>query len=309
MRLAFLACRVQDPGMRTPVIPHAMVALFLSAGLLSGAEEADFLKNPRQLIFEGMRSGEGYFRPDGKALVFQSERDASNPFYQIYALDLVSGDTRRISPGVGKTTCGFFQSNSGQILFSSTHEDPEALAKQKVELEFRASGKTRRYSWDYDPEYEIYTANQDGSMLKRLTHSPGYDAEASFSPDGSLVVFTSTRAAYPLKDLSPADRARFEKDPAYFADLYVMNADGTNVRRVTSTPGYDGGPFFSPDGRRIVWRRFDAGGMNADIYSAAVDGTDVKRLTDFGCMSWAPYFHPSQKYVVFTANKLGFDNF
>ncbi len=295
--------------MRTPAILPVLMALVLSAKIPCGAEETDLLKNPRQLIFEGLRSGEGYFRPDGKALVFQSERDASNPFYQIYSLDLLSGDTRRISTGIGKTTCGFFQSNNGQILFSSTHEDPEALAKQKAELEFRASGKTRRYSWDYDPEYEIYAANPDGSMLNRLTRSPGYDAEASFSPDGSLIVFTSTRGAYPIENLSPVDRARFDKDPAYFADLYVMNSNGTNVRRVTSAPGYDGGPFFSPDGKRIVWRRFDAGGMNADIYSAAVDGTEVKRLTDFGCMSWAPYYHPSQKYVVFTANKLGFDNF
>ena len=305
----FLPVPAMTGFMRTPKILALSLTAFFCGPLLNAAEETDFLKNTHQLIFEGVRSGEGYFRPDGKALLFQSERDASNPFYQIYLLDLESGDARRVSPGSGKTTCAFFQPKTQRMLFSSTHEDPQAEAKQKSELEFRASGKTRRYAWDYDPEYEIYTANTDGSQIKRVTASPGYDAEASFSPDGSLIVFSSTRAAYPLENLSSQDRARFDRDPAFFADIYVMNADGSNVRRITQSPGYDGGPFFSPDGKRILWRRFDAAGMNADIYSVALDGGDVRRLTDFGCMSWAPYFHPSQKYIIFTANKLGFDNF
>ncbi|MEY5025662.1 MAG: hypothetical protein RLZZ244_1190 [Verrucomicrobiota bacterium] len=285
------------------------LAWFLAGPTLRASEEARFLSQSRQLTLEGARSGEGYFRSDGKALLFQSERDPANPFYQIFWMDLATGDTRRVSPGQGKTTCAFFQNHSGRILFSSTHEDPQALAKQKAELEFRASGKTRRYSWDYDPEYEVYSANEDGSALRRLTHAPGYDAEASFSPDGKQIVFTSTRGAYPLEQLSEEDRKRFERDPAYFADLYVMDADGSNVRRITHAPGYDGGPFFSPDGQRVLWRRFDSQGMNADLYSARVDGSEVRRITDFGCMAWAPYFHPSGEYLIFTANKLGFENF
>ena len=295
--------------MRTPYFFALSLSAFLFSAPVQAYDETNFFKNARQLIFEGVRSGEGYFRADGKALLFQSEREAANPFYQIYMLDLLSGDTHRVSTGIGKTTCAYFQPKTQRMLFSSTHEDPNAEAKQKAELDFRNSGKTRRYSWDYDPEYEIYTANVDGSAVKRLTHSSGYDAEASFSPDGSLIVFSSTRAAYPLEKLPQQERARFEKDPAYFADIYVMNADGSNVRRITQTPGYDGGPFFSPDGQRILWRRFDAAGMNADVYSVKLDGSDVRRITDFGCMSWAPYFHPSQKYIIFTANKLGFDNF
>lgn len=307
--LARGAARVNSWSMRTPLLLASGVALFSLKISGFAAGEADFLKNSRQLIYEGARSGEGYFRADGKALAFQSERDPANPFYQIYVLDMESGDTRRMSPGSGKTTCAFFQPGTGRLLFSSTHADPRAQEKQTAELAFRASGKTRRYSWDYDPEYEIYSAKPDGTEMRRLTESPGYDAEASFSPDGSLIVFSSTRGTYPLEQLSPEDRARFDKDPAYYADLYVMKADGSGVRRVTDTPGYDGGPFFSPDGQRILWRRFDAAGMNADIYSARIDGTDVRRVTHFGCMSWAPYYHPSQKYVIFTANKLGFDNF
>ena len=294
--------------MRAPLL----ILSFLVSSLLgsaSGSEENTFLKNARQLVFDGNRSGEGYYHPDGNALVFQSEREPSNPFYQIYHLDLLSGDTHRVSPGHGKTTCAFFQPQTKRLLFSSTHHDQQTLSKEASENEFRASGKTRRYSWDYDPEYEIYSANIDGTDLKRLTNVPGYDAEASFSPDGKLIVFSSTRGAYPLEKLSPEERARFEKDPAYFADLYVMNADGSGVRQVTHTPGYDGGPFFSPDGSRIVWRRFDASGMNADVYTSLVDGTDVRRITDFSCMSWAPYYHPSQQYIIFTSNKFGFDNF
>src|SRR5207253_5570309 len=89
------------------------------------AKEARFLKNMRQLIYEGKRSGEGYFSPDGKRIIFQSEREAGNPFYQIYTLDLESGDSRRVSPGMGKTTCAFFQPGTDRVIFASTHEDAE----------------------------------------------------------------------------------------------------------------------------------------------------------------------------------------
>jgi Tol biopolymer transport system component len=297
--------------MSTPLLFSLFIlALSIPAGLhASPGGEERFISHARQLTFEGLRSGEGYFRGDGGMLVFQSEREAGNPFYQMYTLDFSSGETRRISNGIGKTTCGFFQPGTRRLLYSSTQEDPEAGRKQKEELEFRASGKTRRYSWDYDPQYEIYSANEDGSDVRKLTDSVGYDAEAAFSPDGQWVVFSSTRGAYPLEKLSAEDRARFEKDPAYFADLYVMRSDGSEVRQLTRTPGYDGGPFFSPDGGRIVWRRFDASGMHADVFSVKTDGTDVRRMTAFESMSWAPFFHPSGAYVVFTSNKFGFENF
>ena len=107
--------------------------------LLAPGTEAHFLSNVRQLTFEGKRSGEGYFSPDGKALIFQSEREPDNPFYQIYLLDLESGDSHRVSPGTGKTTCAFFRPWTDEVLFASTHLDPGAKAKQKAELDFRAS--------------------------------------------------------------------------------------------------------------------------------------------------------------------------
>jgi Tol biopolymer transport system component len=273
------------------------------------AQEARFLTNTRQLILEGRRSGEGYFSPDGSKLIFQSEREAGNPFYQMYLLDLRSGDTTRVSPGNGKTTCGFFQPGSDRVIFASTHGDKEAAAKQKAELDFRASGKERRYAWDYDDTFEIYSAKQDGTDLVNLTHSPGYDAEGSVSPDGKQIVFCSLRAAFPPGKLSPELRSQYEKDRSWFGDIYIMNADGSNVRRLTDAPGYDGGPFFSPDGQRILWRHFEENGMNADVWTMKTDGSDKRRVTDFKSMSWAPFLHPSGKYLVFTSNKFGFENF
>ena len=273
------------------------------------AQEARFISSARQLVFEGKRSGEGYFSPDGKKLIFQSEREAANPFYQQYILDLESGETTRVSSGQGKTTCGFFQPGTDRVLFASTQADPEALAKQKAELEFRASGKQRRYSWDYDATFDIFSAKQNGSDPVNLTRSPGYDAEGSYSPDGKQIVFCSLRSAFPLEKLPADQRARYDKDPSWFGEIYIMNADGSNVRRLTNEPGYDGGPFFSPDGQGIVWRHFEENGMIADVWTMKLDGSDKKRITDFKSMSWAPFYHPSGAYFIFTSNKLGFENF
>lgn len=280
----------------------------------STVTESDFLTNTRLLTFEGRRAGEGYFNEDGTRMIFQSERDPANPFYQIYLMDLETGDLEKISPGYGKTTCGWIHPDGELALFASTHQDEEARAKQTEELELRATGKQRRYSWDYDPNYEIYAANLDqiesdtDQGLTRLTNAEGYDAEASYSPDGTQIVFASNREAYSRK-LSVKEAESFKIDPAFMIDLYLMNADGTNVKRLTDEPGYDGGPFFSPDGKRICWRRFSPDGATAEIFTMNLDGTDVKRLTSLSAMSWAPFFHPSGDYLIFTTNRHGFANF
>ena len=271
--------------------------------------ESRFLSNIRQLTYDGKRAGEGYFSEDGNALIFQSEREPDNPFYQIYLLNLLTGDTHRVSTGIGKTTCAFFRPGTDEVLYASTHHDAFAKAKQEEELQFRASGQERRYSWDYDEAMDIFSANRDGSNLKRLTDAPGYDAEASYSPDGKRIVFCSLRDAYPKDQLSPKELKQLEVDPAYFGEIYIMNADGSDQTRLTNAPGYDGGPFFTPDGRHIVWRHFTPDGSQADIYTMQIDGSNVRRLTDFKSMSWAPYFHPSGAYVIFASNKLGFSNF
>jgi Tol biopolymer transport system component len=293
-----------------------VVLAALTAGVGAQApanHEADFLTRIRRLTVEGRRAGEGYWSPDGKKLVFQSEREPGNPFYQIYSLDLTTGDTKRISPGYGKTTCSFFRPGTDEIEFASTHHDPKSKQLQQEELDFRASGKQRRYSWDYDPEFEIYVYKPGATpsappTYTRLTNARGYDAEGSYSPDGQWIVFTSMRDAY-NRTLSAEEQKQLEVDPSYFAEIYIMHADGTGQKRLTNVPGYDGGPFFSPDGKRIIWRRFDTTGLIANVFTMNPDGSDVRQITDFGAMSWAPYIHPSGQYILFASNKLGFENF
>src|SRR5215208_6879487 len=144
--------------------------------------ERDFLSRIRRLTIEGRRSGEGYWSKDGKQLVFQSEREPGNPFYQIYLMDMESGNTTRVSPGTGKTTCPFINPATGDVLFASTHHDSRSKQLQDEELKFRASGQERRYSWDYDPEMELYVRSKQTGGYRRLTNKRGYDAEASYSP-------------------------------------------------------------------------------------------------------------------------------
>ena len=291
-------------------------AAVVGAGLRAGLEaqsppaERDFLTRIRRLTVEGRRAGEGYWSKDGRQLVFQSEREPGNPFYQIYLMDMASGDVTRVSPGTGKTTCSFINPQTGDVLFASTQHDPRSKQLQDEELAFRASGKERRYSWDYDPEMELYVRNAKTGTFRRLTNKRGYDAEASYSPDGQWIVFSSTRQAYE-RPLSAAEQKQLETDPSYFADIYIMrsDADGSAPKRLTNVPGYDGGPFFSPDGKRIIWRRFDEAGLIADVRTMNLDGSDERQITDFGAMSWAPYIHPSGQYVLFASNKLGFENF
>lgn len=302
-----LFCHVLIPcwvlGEDEPANPHAVV----DDEDLDPEKEKELILNARQITFEGRRAGEGYFSADGKQMVFQSERDPANPFYQIYKMDLETGDVSRVSPGTGKTTCAWIHPAGKKVLYASTQHDKKSIEKQNELLELRRTGKTPRYSWDYDPEFELYEHDSNG-QYKRLTDAKGYDAEASYSPDGTKIVFASNRAAY-SRELTRRESTLLQRDQSYFIDLYIMDADGSNVQQLTDVPGYDGGPFFSADGQRICWRRFSEDGARAEIYSMKSDGSDVKRLTSIGAMSWAPFFHPSGDYLIFTTNKHGFSNF
>ncbi len=270
----------------------------------------DFFTHQRQITFEGPKSGEGYFSADGKKMILQSERQPGNPFYQMYIMDLVSGKVDRVSPGNGKTTCGWIHPNMKKAMWSSTHLDPEWENKQKEEWEARKNPVKGKYSWSYDEHYEIFESDLNGKNAKRLTKALGYDAEGSYSPDGQWIAFASNRTGYdPNAPLSEDDKKLFAKDPSSQMEIYIMKSDGSQVKRLTNSLGYDGGPFFSADGKQITWRRFDKTGATAEIYTMNIDGSNQKQITRLNSMSWAPYFHPSGKYVIFATSVLGYSNF
>jgi len=250
------------------------------------------LANLRQLTQSG-ENAEAYFSADGRRLIFQATWPGFSQCDQMYTMNLDGRDLQRVSNGFGRTTCGFFFPAGDRVLFSSTHHVSEACPAKP--------DRSRGYVWPLD-DYDIYTARPDGSDLRRLTDSPGYDAEATISTDGSSIVFTSVRDG----DL----------------DIYTMNSDGTNVRRLTTDVGYDGGPFFSPDGRRIAYRAWHptdtaeladfrtllrAGLVRPgrlDIWIMDADGSNKRKLTNNAGASFAPFFHPNGRQVIFSSNML-----
>src|SRR5262245_51399143 len=249
--------------------------------------ESAHLKNVRQVTRGFVRAGEGYFSPDKTHIIFQAEEKGDNPFYQIFIQDLASGAFRRVSPGVGKTTCGYFHPNGKKVIFASSHGDPDAkkhyAAEFKLRDEEKQTKKRRRYVWDFDPYMDIYESNLDGSGLKALTKTKGYDAEGSYSADGKQIVFCSNRSG--------------EKN----LELYIMDADGSNVRQLTRAPGcYNGGPFFSPDGKRVIFRSDRKKKDHLQLYVINADGTGEKALTDdLNWVQWGPYWYKDSKHIVY----------
>jgi TolB protein len=267
----------------------ALAALALAADPAADwqQQESRYLKNIRQVTSDYVRAGEGYFSPDGTKIIFQAEeKGTGNPFYQIFVQDLATGRAVRVSPGVGKTTCAYFRPDGRKIIFASTHLDPEARSHYAPEYKQRAedeqAGRRRRYAWDFDPHMDIFEANPDGTGSKRLTDAKGYDAEGSYSPDGKQIVFCSQRDGN--------------------LELYVMAADGSNVRKLTNTPNcYNGGPFFSPDGKRVVFRSDRKEKDRLQLYVINADGTGERAVTDKPTwVCWGPYWHPDGKHVVYS---------
>ncbi len=267
------------------------------------ADSNDFISNVSQLTFEGNRSGEGYFSSSGNKLCYQSEAFPGNPFYQIYHLDLTDGSNKLVSSGVGKTTCAWFHPNKEIILYASTHHDPESLQKQEEELRNRRDGKKKKYSWDYDEHYELYSKNLITGLETRLTNTLGYDAECAFSPDGKKIVFTSNRSAYEESEPIQTNNISIHNE------IYMMDVESGHTDRLTNQLGYDGGPFFNSSGDQICWRRFSEDGHEAEIFVMSLDTKKERKVTQLSAMSWAPFFHPSNEYIVFSTNLHGFQNF
>jgi Tol biopolymer transport system component len=276
----------------------AAVALLLIA-LSASPEQAlqplpgeKHLANIRELTsIPGAENAEAYFSFDGKHLIFQSTRP---PFLcdQIFTMNLDGSDVRLVSTGKGRTTCGYYLPGNRRVLFSSTHEEsPDCPPKADM---------SRGYVWAIYKGYDIYTAKTDGEDLRPLTRTPGYDAEATVSPDGKRIVFTSMRDG----DL----------------DVYSMNIDGSDVRRLTSELGYDGGAFYSPDSRQIVYRAHHPQGAekvaryrellveglieprSLEIMVMNADGSNKREITHNGKANFAPYFHPDGKRIIFASN-------
>lgn len=248
------------------------------------------LKNLRQLTNEG-DNGEAYWSWDSKRLIFQSSRGGKD-CDRIWMIGADGSDPRMVSPDAGANTCSFFLPGDGKIVFSSTSgAGKECPPRPKIEGQY--------YVWPLWP-YDIYTADADGSNLKKITDNPGYDAEPVASSAGGRIVFGSKR----------------EGD----FDIYSMNPDGSDVKRLTSEVGYDGGPWWSPDGKLVAYRAWHpetdeekalwADMMKRDyivpvpldIWVMNADGSEKKRLTKNGAVNWAPSFHPDGKRIVFSSN-------
>jgi len=248
------------------------------------------LRNIRQLTFGG-NNAESYFSRDGKRLIFQRQEKVDEGCDQEYLINIDGSGLRRISNGWGRTTCGFFYANDTRVLYSSTFKHDRACPAPP--------DQSRGYVWPLG-QLEIYTSRLDGSDLQSLTDNGAYNAEATVSPDGQRIIFTSTKDG----DI----------------ELYSMKTDGSDVRRITNRIGYDGGAFYSPDGRQIVWRAGypstsrDSADYRAlleqrlvrparvEVWVAEADGSNPRQVTRLGGANFAPYFHPDGKRIIFSSN-------
>jgi Tol biopolymer transport system component len=250
-------------------------------------------------LTDGGDNAEAYWSFDDSKLVFQ----VTNPEWglecdQIYYFDWQQDDLMKnmpqlLSTGKGRTTCSYFLPGDSTIVYASTHLVDTACPA----VPERNDGK---YVWPIYESFDIFTADLEGNIVAQLTNEPGYDAEATVSPKGDKIVFTSMRTG----DL----------------ELFTCDLDGSNVKQITDELGYDGGAFFSPDGSKLIFRasrpKTDkevaeykallAEGLvqptNMELFICNADGSDLRQLTDLGNANWCPFFHPSGEKVIFASN-------
>lgn len=260
-------------------------------------EETHF-KSLRQITFGG-DNAEAYWSFDDKQIVFQSNN--KNWGVNCDQMFLMNADETldslvappMLSTGKGRTTCAYFLPDNKHIVYASTHLEDEECPEAPLR-------KDGRYVWPIYDSYDIFVADLEGNITKQLTHEKGYDAEATVSPQGDKIVFTSDRSG----DL----------------ELYTMNLDGTDVKQITNELGYDGGAFFSPDGTKLIFRSSRpkteeeikeykdllAEGLvmptEMELYICNADGSDLRQLTNLGGANWSPFFHPSGEKILFSSN-------
>lgn len=253
----------------------------------------------RQLTYAA-NNAEAYFSFGSDKLTFQADNEKwGAPCDQIFFFDLKDKDMKdhppvRISTGMGRTTCSYFLPGDTEVLYASTHLGGKDCPPKP------AHRTDHKYVWPIYDTYDIFVTDLKGHIKRQLTKSKGYDAEATVSPKGDKIVFTSTRSG----DL----------------ELWTMNLDGTGLKQVTHELGYDGGAFFSPDGKRLIFRAsrpktkedvkeykdfYNQGLVSPsamELYSCNVDGSDLKQITHLGNANWAPFYHPSGKKIIFSSN-------
>ncbi|HWP82039.1 MAG TPA: hypothetical protein VNN76_05240 [Bacteroidota bacterium] len=276
-------------------LSFTLLLLFFQSSTTTSDEPLRFprethLRNIRQLTFGGTNA-EAYFSFDESMLVFQSTRE---PYQcdQIFVMNLDGSNQKLASTGKGITTCAYFFPDNKTILYASSHATHPTC--------YPRPDKSKGYVWGVWNDYEIYTSGIDGSNLRLLASSPGYDAEATVSPTGDRIVFTSSRDG----DL----------------ELYTMNLNGSDVKRITFSIGYDGGANFSWDGKRIVYRAYHPKDSleiheyksllaeqlvrpsKMEIFLCNADGSNRRQLTANGAANFAPIFHPDNKRIIFSSN-------
>jgi Tol biopolymer transport system component len=274
-----------------------LILIFVASAAFTAAQTASLevkderhLNNIKQLTFGG-ENAEAYFSFDGKQLIFQSKRDGRG-CDQIYSMNIDGSNVRMVSNGEGRTTCSYFFKGGKKVLYASTFGGKRECPPEP--------DRSHGYVWPVYPDYEIYTADRDGKNIRNLTKSPGYDAEATISPDGKKIIFTSERDG----DL----------------ELYSMDTNGKNIKRLTNEPGYDGGAFFSPDSKMIVYRGSHPTSpelikrdkdllaqhlivpLTFELWVMNADGSNKRQVTDLGVASFAPFFTPDGKRIIFCTN-------